>query len=102
MVHIHFFLEIGLGVLVFLFLLHTVEKKYSFREKFQGKYGRGKMKVPVILLSFILIVFLATLLQILVTSIQAFMELENIVTGIRLGLLIYLLHIINPFIVDKK
>lgn len=97
-----FLLEIGLGVIVFMVFLHTVEAKYFFREKFQKRYGRGQMRIPVILLSFILIVFVATLLQVLVTSIPFFLERESIVTGVRLGLLIYLLHIINPFIADKK
>lgn len=60
------------------------------------------MKVPVLLFSFLLVVFVASFLQVVMMNTPWLMRMEVFVSGIRLGLLIYLLHIINPFLVDKK
>lgn len=94
----NFFFELGLGLFLFLLLLRVVEKRYSFRKRFQEKFGQGKMKVSVIIFSFILIIFGASLVQVVIMSLPFLMEIEGILSGLRLGVLIYLLHIINPFI----
>lgn len=98
----HFILEVGLGILVFYLLLNSLEKRFTFRDRFQKGYGQGKKKVPAIIFSFILIVFFATLLQIIALALPLLRPIDSFVSGLRLGLLIYLLHIINPFIMDKN